>query len=188
MLEEPRPEDIGGHFWENASFLLVLLTVGIVVIFARAVTAADTGVAGVTWREKERESIPLMRCRPWKWLIEQHNRLAASARPIAFTTQLLRVRMRNEIRLNGARCSAWNITSCIRWGKPVGAKKRRKIQSFQRVERVMKNGGVGFDIGYHLSTGALWNPPLVPTPKKKGKREDSTRESVWDEKALSEVA
>ena len=66
MLEEPRPEDIGGHFWENASFLLVLLAVGIVVIFARAVTAADTGVAGVTWREKKRESIPLMRCRPWK--------------------------------------------------------------------------------------------------------------------------
>ena len=67
-----------------------------------------------------------------------------------------------------------------------GGEKKKK--NFQRVERVMKNGGVGFDIGYHLSTGALWNPPLVPTPKKKGKREDSTRESVWDEKALSEVA
>ena len=38
-----------------------------------------------------------------------------------------------------------------RWG--------RKKKNFQRVERVMKNGGVGFDIGYHLSTGALWNPP-----------------------------
>lgn len=48
MLEEPRPEDVGGHFGEDAAFLLVLLDVGIVVIFARAVTAADAGVAGVT--------------------------------------------------------------------------------------------------------------------------------------------
>lgn len=48
MLEEPRPEDVGGHFGEDAAFLLVLLAVGIVVIFARAVTAADAGVAGVT--------------------------------------------------------------------------------------------------------------------------------------------
>ena len=48
MLEEPRPEDVGGHFGEDAAFLLVLLAVGIVVIFTRAVTAADAGVAGVT--------------------------------------------------------------------------------------------------------------------------------------------
>ena len=51
MLEEPRPEDVGGHFGEDAAFLLVLLAVGIVVIFARAVTAADTGVAGVTYNK-----------------------------------------------------------------------------------------------------------------------------------------
>ena len=34
----------------------------------------------------------------------------------------------------------------------------------------------------------LSGTPLSSDPEKKGKREDSTRESVWDEKALSEVA
>ena len=78
MLEEPRPEDIGGHFWENASFLLVLLAVGIVVIFARAVTAADTGVAGVTWREKKRiNSINEMQT------VEMTNRATQSSRSTA---------------------------------------------------------------------------------------------------------
>lgn len=56
MLEEPRPEDVGGHFGEDAAFLLVLLAVGIVVIFARAVTAADAGVAGVTCETKSKFS------------------------------------------------------------------------------------------------------------------------------------
>lgn len=54
MLEEPRPEDIGGHFGEDAALLLVLLAVGIVVIFTRAVTAADAGVASVTCKHKRR--------------------------------------------------------------------------------------------------------------------------------------
>ena len=182
MLEEPRPEDIGGHFWENASFLLVLLTVGIVVIFARAVTAADTGVAGVTWREKKRiNSINEMQT------VEMTNRATQSSRSTAHSfydaitpsenAKWNKIEWRPVLRLK------YYIMHSMR---EAGGSEKKK--NFQRVERVMKNGGVGFDIGYHLSTGALWNPPLVPTPKKKGKREDSTRESVWDEKALSEVA
>ena len=52
MLEEPRPEDVGGHFGEDAAFLLVFLAVGIVIIFTRAVTTADAGIAGVTCATK----------------------------------------------------------------------------------------------------------------------------------------
>lgn len=48
MLEEPRPEDVGGHFGEDASFLLVLLAVGIVVVLARSVPAPDARVACIT--------------------------------------------------------------------------------------------------------------------------------------------
>ena len=53
VLEEPRPEDVGGHFGEDAAFLLVLFAVGIVVVLAGAVSAADAGVAGVTCVAKQ---------------------------------------------------------------------------------------------------------------------------------------
>lgn len=55
MLEEPRPEDIGGHFGEDASLLLVLLAVGIVIIFSCAIPASNAGVAGVTYNVGEKE-------------------------------------------------------------------------------------------------------------------------------------
>lgn len=48
MLEEPRPEDVGGHFGEDAALLLVLFAVGIVVVLAGAVAGADARVARVT--------------------------------------------------------------------------------------------------------------------------------------------
>lgn len=57
MLEEPRPEDVGGHFGEDAALLLVLFAVGVVVVLAGAVAGADARVARVTWsriREGER--------------------------------------------------------------------------------------------------------------------------------------
>lgn len=49
MLEEPRPENIGGHFREDASFLLVLLAVGIVVILTRTVATPDARVTRITF-------------------------------------------------------------------------------------------------------------------------------------------
>ncbi len=55
MLEEPRPEDIGGHFGEDASLLLVLLAVGIVIVFSCAISATNAGVAGVTYNVGEKE-------------------------------------------------------------------------------------------------------------------------------------
>ena len=48
MLEEPRPEDVGGHFGEDAALLLVLFAVGIVVVLAGAVPGADARVTCVT--------------------------------------------------------------------------------------------------------------------------------------------
>lgn len=51
MLEEPRPEDVGRHFGEDAAFLLVLLAVGVVVLFPRALAAADAGVTRIAWRQ-----------------------------------------------------------------------------------------------------------------------------------------
>jgi len=48
MLEQPRSQNVGGHFREDAALLLVLFAVGVFVVFARSVAAADTGVAGVS--------------------------------------------------------------------------------------------------------------------------------------------
>ena len=50
----------------------------------------------------------------------------------------------------------------------------------------MKNGGVGFDIGYHLSTSK--SPEKTPVNWRGEKKRDKNRVRVWDEKALSEVA
>lgn len=48
VLKQPRPEDIGRHFGEDASLLLVLLTRRVVVFLAGALAAADTRVTRVT--------------------------------------------------------------------------------------------------------------------------------------------
>ena len=48
MLEQPRPQNVGGHFGENAAFLLILFAVRVFVIFTCTVAAADTGITGVT--------------------------------------------------------------------------------------------------------------------------------------------
>lgn len=47
MLKQPRPQDVGSHFGEDASFLLVLLPVGVVVFLPSALSGADTRVTGV---------------------------------------------------------------------------------------------------------------------------------------------
>jgi len=49
MLEEPRPEDVGGHFGEDAAFLLIFLAVGIIVVFARSISTTNTGIACITY-------------------------------------------------------------------------------------------------------------------------------------------
>lgn len=51
MLEEPRPEDVRRHFGEDAALLLVLLAVRVVVLFPRALAAADAGVTRIAWRQ-----------------------------------------------------------------------------------------------------------------------------------------
>lgn len=48
VLKQPRPEDIGRHFGEDTSLLLVLLTRRVVVFLAGALAAADTRVTRVT--------------------------------------------------------------------------------------------------------------------------------------------
>lgn len=68
MLEEPRPENIGGHFGENAAFLLVFLAIGIVIIFTRTITATDTGIAGVTCNPEKKKMISIFQVkRSVKW-------------------------------------------------------------------------------------------------------------------------
>ena len=48
VLEEPRPEDVGGYFGEDAAFLLVLFAVGVIVVLTGTVAATDAGVTRVT--------------------------------------------------------------------------------------------------------------------------------------------
>lgn len=48
VLKQPRPEDIGRHFGEDASLLLILLTRRVVVFLAGALATADTRVTRVT--------------------------------------------------------------------------------------------------------------------------------------------
>ena len=52
MLEEPRPEDVGGHFGEDAAFLLIFLAVGIIVVFARSISTTNTGIACITYEKQ----------------------------------------------------------------------------------------------------------------------------------------
>lgn len=47
MLEQPRAQDVGGHFGEDAALLLVLLAAGVVVLLAGALAAAYARVARV---------------------------------------------------------------------------------------------------------------------------------------------
>lgn len=55
MLKEPRSEDIGRHLWKNASFLLVFLAIGIVVLFPRPFAAANAGVTRIACHQHARE-------------------------------------------------------------------------------------------------------------------------------------
>lgn len=54
MLEEPRPQNVGGHLREDPPLLLVFLAARIVVLLAGTLAAADAGIAGITWKEEEK--------------------------------------------------------------------------------------------------------------------------------------
>lgn len=60
MLEQPRPQDVGGHLGEDAALLGVLLAGGVVVIATvGAVTTADTGVASITCNQTKRDKVAI---------------------------------------------------------------------------------------------------------------------------------
>lgn len=47
MLKEPSAKNVGGHFWEDTSLLLVLLTIGIIVFFSRTFPTSNASVASI---------------------------------------------------------------------------------------------------------------------------------------------
>jgi hypothetical protein len=51
MLEQPRSQDVGGHFRKYAAFLLILLSVCIIIFLPRPLSAADTRIARVTYNK-----------------------------------------------------------------------------------------------------------------------------------------
>jgi hypothetical protein len=57
MLEQPRPQNVGGHFGENAALLLILFAVRVLVVFTCTVAAADTGITGVTCNRYNKQQI-----------------------------------------------------------------------------------------------------------------------------------
>lgn len=60
VLKQPRPEDIGRDFGEDAPLLLVLLTRRIVVFLTGALAAADTRVTRVTCNQTKFDHINLL--------------------------------------------------------------------------------------------------------------------------------
>lgn len=53
MLKKPRSQYIRRYLRKYASFLLILLAVGVVILLARAVPAADARVARITCKQKK---------------------------------------------------------------------------------------------------------------------------------------
>lgn len=55
MLKQPRSQDICCNFWEDATFLLVLFAVGVIIFFACTLSTTYTSITGITCKIEHRK-------------------------------------------------------------------------------------------------------------------------------------